>query len=440
MLTHDQESAFAAIHKWLTESGTSFLLDGGAGTGKTFVVAEVLRCFPGVAVACAPTHKATRVLTRKLKDAGVQVAADLEEEGVVTGTTARLLGYTPAIKEDQDAQSVGFTRGGRGLLTQVRPDLLVVDEVSMLSAPDFRGIFLDAQQRGYKVLAVGDAAQLPPVQQKPLRFEAFSRRSTLCQIVRQEEGSAILELASAVRQGRPWRDVVGEGVEHRDPLDAFLREDWDPALDEHDRPVFIAYRNARIREAQEAACQRWLGHGAGEFRAGERAVSQSNLYREGSDGRPQLALANQEDVVITRVERKGTWGPVVRLLTSDRAIYTELLMQEQAANPADPWNVELRALRGMAEERQALYASYFKNGKPFAARAVDKDRRLAWRKYFDHRDQTVATLAHPFAITSHKSQGSTYRAVYADATDLGRFSRQALYVAVTRPRERLVLG
>jgi hypothetical protein len=47
----------------------------------------------------------------------------------------------------------------------------------------------------------------------------------------------------------------------------------------------------------------------------------------------------------------------------------------------------------------------------------------------------VISFRHPFAITSHKSQGSTYKSVFADTADLGRFSTHALYVAVTRPRE-----
>ena len=61
---------------------------------------------------------------------------------------------------------------------------------------------------------------------------------------------------------------------------------------------------------------------------------------------------------------------------------------------------------------------------------------------FDLKDRAVISFRHPFALTSHKSQGSTYRKVFVDAQDIERFENgaQSLYVAVTRPSEELVVG
>jgi ATP-dependent exoDNAse (exonuclease V) alpha subunit len=70
---------------------------------------------------------------------------------------------------------------------------------------------------------------------------------------------------------------------------------------------------------------------------------------------------------------------------------------------------------------------------------TNTQRKQAWANYFIWRDQTIVSFRHPFAITSHKSQGSTYRSVFADVADLGRFSHHALYVAVTRPKDELVV-
>jgi ATP-dependent exoDNAse (exonuclease V) alpha subunit len=70
--------------------------------------------------------------------------------------------------------------------------------------------------------------------------------------------------------------------------------------------------------------------------------------------------------------------------------------------------------------------------------AEDERRKALWIQYFELRDQTVLALRHPFAMTSHKSQGSTVRSVYAAADDLERYSKAGLYVAVTRPREKIV--
>ena len=51
------------------------VLEGYAGTGKTFLVARLLRDLSGVKIAvAAPTNKAVRVLRDKLQEAGVAIA------------------------------------------------------------------------------------------------------------------------------------------------------------------------------------------------------------------------------------------------------------------------------------------------------------------------------------------------------------------------------
>ena len=102
-----------------------------------------------------------------------------------------------------------------------------------------------------------------------------------------------------------------------------------------------------------------------------------------------------------------------------------------------PLIVELKRLADEANTLQVRVKS-MANGE--AKWALDKERKKAWGAYFELKDQTVLSFSHPFAITSHKSQGSTYRAAFVDVGDLETYSRHALYVAVTRPREELVLG
>ncbi len=71
----------------------------------------------------------------------------------------------------------------------------------------------------------------------------------------------------------------------------------------------------------------------------------------------------------------------------------------------------------------------------------DQRRREAWGRYFDHRDRIIC-FAHPFASTAHKAQGGTYREVYVDVGSMLAYEngRNALYVAATRPSEKLIYG
>ena len=72
------------------------------------------------------------------------------------------------------------------------------------------------------------------------------------------------------------------------------------------------------------------------------------------------------------------------------------------------------------------------------ARLDETQDQAVSQRFFELKARTVLNFAHPFAITSHKSQGSTYRRTFIAAMELAEFSKRSLYVAATRPREELV--
>jgi hypothetical protein len=205
---------------------------------------------------------------------------------------------------------------------------------------------------------------------------------------------------------------------------------------EEEREVFVAYRNARVNEAQEAACQRLYGHGRQTFAPGELVLCESNLYRN-----KVLLCSNQDELMVERFneeDRDDTLGvPVTLRHRGRRGVFAaHYLSPEELADKAHPYNIELAARSQRANDLQKRFNEMPRTSPERIT--VDQARKQAWARFFEWRDQTIIAFRHPFAITSHKSQGSTYRSVYADTGDLGRFSRHALYVAVTRPKELLV--
>jgi exodeoxyribonuclease-5 len=441
MLTRDQADAKAAIEKWLNSTETRpFLLEGGAGVGKTYLLGEVLKMARRTTVCATPTHKATNVLRRKLDDFGVPWVRGYDPMwwdgvSVITGTTASLLGIAPVIGEDQDEQ-VRFGKSGAGLLKKMIPSLLVIDEVSMLSLASLVDLCKVAKATGMKILIVGDAAQLPPVRQKAIPFDKIQHRATLREIVRQAKGSAIVEVAWAVRDGRPWSDIEGMGLSRvAKSAAAFLEALEAPGERlEEERAVFISYRNARVNAVCEAACQKLYGHGRLAFAPGELVLSESSLYRD-----RELIVANQDELIVESFDeaaRDPVLGVPVRLRRRGGGlVVTHYLAPEERANDAHPYNRELEARKAEALKYQESFREARGPGRAF----VDRQRKDAWKEFFKWRDATLISFRHPFAITSHKSQGSTYRAVFADVPDLARFSPHGLYVAVTRPKDLLVV-
>lgn len=135
-LSDDQREAFeTAVTNRIS------VISGGAGTGKTYVVARLARRFQeaGLVVSlAAPTGKAAKRIEQLLRAHGVDLSAS---------TIHRLLGYNGiAFRED------------------ILPaDVVIIDEVSMVDVPLMAELLRHIDPRKTRMILVGDHNQLPPV-------------------------------------------------------------------------------------------------------------------------------------------------------------------------------------------------------------------------------------------------------------------------------------
>jgi exodeoxyribonuclease-5 len=179
-LTPEQDEAFCLACEWHDEPLGSdlFTLGGYAGTGKTTLTAQLAKEWveDGDSVGfCTFTWKAAQVLKRKLRAIGVNASP----------TSLHGLMYIP----------VTDTKGNI-IRWQRRPSIdystVIVDEASMLTEQ----LMDDLLDYGVKVLAVGDHAQLPPIDGPSV---LTSLDAELTQVCRQAQDSPIIRLATHVR-------------------------------------------------------------------------------------------------------------------------------------------------------------------------------------------------------------------------------------------------
>ena len=117
------------------------VISGGAGTGKTYVVARLTAAFQksGMAVClCAPTGKAAKRIEQLLHDHGVDASAS---------TIHRLLKYDGLVFNED-------------LITA---DVLIIDEVSMVDVRLMAEVLRRLNLTQTRLILVGDHHQLPPV-------------------------------------------------------------------------------------------------------------------------------------------------------------------------------------------------------------------------------------------------------------------------------------
>lgn len=407
-LTEEQTRAKTNLLARLSLGARHVSLTGYAGTGKTFLAGDLIQALKDEGqdvYPCAPTHKAAYVLSQKL--------------GGEAQTVHSFLG----LKMRPDGRG-GYSLYQDGRHTLPETGVVVLDESSMVGSLLWRHI--DAA-RGLQWIFVGDPAQLPPVKEKP--SPALSVPGAhLDTIVRQAEGNPILQMASRVRQGEEYLSAAsfeaGAGVVTTRDSSAFLRSVLRGFKDlPHDRPPdvrVLAYRNAVVR---------WFN----------RAVRRE---LHGAEDLPRFLLGDWLMMLETFMEGE------VQVCKNSEEVRVLCSRESEWVGPGGFWKCHLVTVEREGGETAILPVlheterdRYEKTLARFKHEAIEDGR--PWGDYYGLRE-LFAEVDYAFAMTVHKSQGSTFRTAYVEHRDLLACrkpdERQALvYVAATRPSERLAL-
>ena len=406
--------------------GVEILL-GGPGTGKTTRVAtrliELFRDRPGTEIAlAAPTGKAAARMAEALRsrlhdDKAPEAVRNAPQEvrdavaAVRPLTIHKLLGYRPS-----GTPRYRFHAGNR-----LAPDLVVVDEASMLSSSLMHHL-LEALGDQTQLLLVGDPNQLASVEAGTVLGDIAKaaaqpgsrlagRTTTLT--VRHRFGPRIGGLADAI--------LAGDDAAVQRAF-AILEGRWtppaDPANTKPDDPASI----------------HWVRPGSGEFAGVVEAVErQAALLRDlAAAGRASDALAAQKRFQVLCAHRAGASGVAGWNARAEERLgvagggpwYPGRPLMVSRNNPAlDLFNGDVGIVVPGDEGRMdAAFA--VAGGEP---------RRLPVSRL-----EEVDTV---HALTIHKSQGSEYEHVVVVLPDRASriVTRELLYTAVTRASERVTV-
>ena len=409
-LTPGQEDAAALIEEWfLNMNYQYFVLCGFAGTGKTFLVEYIVRklgLVPGEsAVFVAPTGKAASVLIRGGTPAStVHSLIYIREEDI-------------EVNEDGEIISERFLRFVKKEKLSSEIKLIVVDETSMVSDEVISDLF----SYGIKCLLCGDPAQLPPVggTNNLLSMPAI----TLQEIVRQEEGSAIVRMAEEVRRGG-----ILEYGKYGDAAAVVSAKRISPEmrkklLTEADQ-VIVGTNRMRAHINQEIRQYRGIPPEALLPVDGEKLVCTLNDWSKLLDPNGDFHLVNgiigtcynvreQEDGLGQLDFRADFLSDTMYDLPFDMGIFTQ----------------------GKHFHDYGAKAWLLDNGK-----LVHEDNFEILRRFRVRREDTVCRFEFAYAVTCHKAQGSEYDFVVV--FDESRFFEDGaswLYTAITRAKKKLVI-
>jgi exodeoxyribonuclease-5 len=463
-LSGDQQAASEAFLDWLAApvDGTPFLLQGYAGTGKTFLSMRFLAHAEALGLCwtvVAPTHKAVGVLRDHLEQVGLRPTW-------FPSTIHRLLRLK--LRREGDRERCSETAQTATALEHL--GLVLIDEASMVDGQLLEITLRCAQPFHCRLVFIGDPAQLPPVGEKesPVFALARVRQASLTHVVRHQ--GPILRLASGLREGvlpcrrppllPPCRTELG--------MVALLdREEWllaaQKALrrctetDNPDLARILCYTN-RTLETLVPIARRAL-HGdlsdtmpvlPGEVLITRAPVMGPACVEDSvTPEDPEMCLSSNREVVVRDVT-PGQYTLAPRGLEGSEPLggdpggeeIPEVIDTLMVSVDAADGRLTLRLMPPIGSaSRQALDQALQRLRAAARAAAPAEARRL-WRRFFLLRD-AFASLGPAAVLTVHRSQGSTFGEVFV-ARDVfwpqdEQLRRQLAYVAVSRASQGVTM-
>ena len=473
-LNKAQEAALSAIQGFLgDDSIDAFILRGGAGTGKTTLIArlaaELARMHLSTALL-APTGRAARILGNKVRQLTGQEIA---------GRTVHSCIYVLDRVEVNDTASDTNDPGIR-LLFPLRDDeptmsLIVIDESSMLGDREANGDFLQygsgrllkdvvtfarLKRTGrehdhlVKILFVGDPAQLPPVGEDfsaalsaeylASEYDIATSEFDLDLVMRQAEGSGILERATEVRNaifaGRfNSFSVAANGsditeVEARQALDLIER-----SLEANASAVVVVHSNAAALEYNQIIRERLWGDAKLPVQPRDTLLVNRNSHRYGlanGDLVKVLQVDPEPEIVLVPVRGSNPVELRFRSAEVDFRDFDGSVVRKQCfllENLLQSPNREISPL-----EQRALLVHFRKRHQNLHSKSKEFRKLIKDDLYFN-----ALQVKYGYALTCHKAQGGEWDTVVVDFSHVGGVRNAAFfrwaYTAITRAAKKLVV-
>lgn len=463
--TYEQKIAIDGItdfiDKKFDETKYIYGLVGAGGTGKTFVIKYIIQnCkYSASVVRCtAPTHKACRVFTQALG-------------GKETFTIQSTFGFRLNMNlADFDYKNPQFDPMASPKLENI--ELLIIDESSMLPAGLVAYINKVCREKHIKIIYIGDSSQLSPVgERKSTAFDFCIKLFYLNEIVRQGLENPILKLLDILRndirnnttniityiakhKGEISYNENGEGysiIGSRNFTNIIATKFNDQEYTNNiDKYKIIAYTNIAVT--------RWNNFVRNQiiYDSEKGIINKNDLvmsYKTTVDEFNSVIINNSEEYIINDIvnysdAKYGFKGFLIKFQLVNGGTITKPLF---VIDHTDQFTI-LRYIK----ELDVLIKS--------AKMATGATRSKRWKEYFEFKDKYLLLnniskngqiiysrdLDYGFAITSHRSQGSTYENVFVDVNDM-IFDRNGqiypdinemlrrLYVACSRAKKDLII-
>ena len=462
-ITYNKEQQSAIINavsflKTNTDPTQYYVIEGKAGTGKTTIAKEILKEFEDEQIyVAAVSHKAKGVIKNSFGE---------DIKGKKFFSIASLLGMKGI--NDNDTQTTKFQIGLKVPLLDNPPALLVIDEASMITEDVLKKIIdiNSSLSRPFQMLFLGDIGQIQPIRDNQSEFYITHKdllnkksgifnskhKSKLITRVRQGEANPILPYADYFWENsqkenpefNPTQHIVrnnqitdkgsllfsnSEGEVLNSVIKA-VKNAVEKGLTNHVK--IVTYHVNEKTELNQKIHEALFGKDS-DYSKGDMLILNSPYDL------PDVSatMENSSEIQIKNIQGTDVdeFGVHTLYLETNGIAYTrtgneqkDCVIQVVSRNDIGLYNQKLQELASRAKRQ---------TGKAL--------KRQAWGDFWEYKGR-YADVDFGYAITAHKSQGSTYDIVVVDEKDImgttatsNQEKSELIYTALTRPRKTAIV-
>ena len=389
-LNIEQQYAYDCIIDFLKdEDKKQIALIGRAGTGKTALITKIFKDLEDVyedinVCFYTPTHKALSVLKEKNRSKFCYC------------TLHSLLGLSPKIDLlTFDPDNLEFGNGANSVISFFK--VIIIDEASMVNEKLYN--LITEKCKNTKIIFLGDEAQLPPIGEK--KSKCLQIESVVLNEIMRTDILEIKNICNRIRNkiqirledyigGTNVKTLTSKQVENLANLNEY---------------IILSFKNENVSKWNKYVKSTVSNK---LFDSNEKLILKKPIEID------DTIINNGEIVIVKHYE-----------YVSDNKIYLQIYYD----NKTYILKVELD-INKYEKEKKDLIEKIRKGEKQ-------------WKYYYEVFKRENLILGEDFdycyALTIHKSQGSTFNKVIVNTKDIqGDLAKQILYVAVTRVKEELI--
>lgn len=426
---------------------------GAGGTGKTFVVCNVLSQATKSVVFLGATNKVVSVLKESLLKNGM--------ENPICKTIDSFLGFR-IVKDHENKNTITYRLPSKKQI----PEIIVIDEVSMITFQKMEQIEKLAIHS--KIILLGDHLQLPPIEEEKtsvirnndgfLVSKVFTKLSnensfTLTIQNRQKEGTALSELISNFRKFMTQKiDPKLLATKKNNGVDLLYFKTNNKSLKDYIKEndaVAVCFKNLTVLSLNWLiGCTKSMrkDYRLNEINVGDRLMFDQFYFHNDKKKQKETSFYTSNIITVLSIETNCEEQFKIKSTITKTIIYNKITVVDEYGQKnkiryvhGGLYGANGGGVSSSVYGQRTTYLKHIKEGKNVEEnKTFLKDLNTRFSDY----QNSFAKLKRPYSLTCHKAQGSTYDNVIIPVYDFYTLNykdaNQLLYVAMSRAKEKII--